>query len=42
MLRDGRIVVGVTAGAHLAVPLAVAGRYGYHRDELYFLEPFFR
>lgn len=30
--------VWLVAGGHLAVLLAVAGRYGYHRDELYFLE----
>lgn len=30
-------VLAVT-GAHLAVLLLVAGRYGHHRDELYFLE----
>jgi dolichyl-phosphate-mannose-protein mannosyltransferase len=29
--------VGVTAGILLATLLALAGRYGYHRDELYFL-----
>jgi 4-amino-4-deoxy-L-arabinose transferase-like glycosyltransferase len=30
--------VWAIAGAHLLVLLAVAGRYGFHRDELYFLE----
>lgn len=30
--------VWLVAGGHLALLLAVAGRYGYHRDELYFLE----
>jgi hypothetical protein len=29
--------VGVTAGLLLAALLALAGRYGYHRDELYYL-----
>jgi 4-amino-4-deoxy-L-arabinose transferase-like glycosyltransferase len=30
--------VVTVAAAHFALLMAVAGRYGYHRDELYFLE----
>lgn len=38
MPRRSGLIVGLIACVHLVVLLAVAGRYGYHRDELYFLE----
>lgn len=37
-LADFARPVWVVAGAHLLILLVVADRYGYHRDELYFLE----
>ena len=36
--RDGRWAVWIIAAAAAGVELAVSARYGYHRDELYFLE----
>ena len=35
--RDTRLGVAVIASAAFAVEMAVSARYGYHRDELYFL-----
>src|SRR5690349_16663003 len=36
--RTGRLGIWVIAAAAVGIELAVSGRYGYHRDELYFLE----
>ncbi len=36
--RDGRGAVWIIAAAAAGAELAVSARYGYHRDELYFLE----
>jgi hypothetical protein len=36
--RDGRREVWIIAAVAAGVELAVSARYGYHRDELYFLE----
>ena len=36
-LKDLRHIAGVTASAVLAARLAVAGRYDFFRDELYFI-----
>jgi len=35
--RTPRLGIAVIAAAAFAVEMAVSGRYGYHRDELYFL-----
>lgn len=37
-VRDGTAAVVAIACVQFAVLLTVAGRYGYHRDELYFLQ----
>src|SRR5215469_15512731 len=36
--RTGRLGIWLIAAAAVGIELAVSGRYGYHRDELYFLE----
>jgi hypothetical protein len=36
--RAGRRTVWLIAAVAVGIELAVSGRYGYHRDELYFLE----
>ena len=36
--RSPRLGVIIVAAAAFAVEMAVSARYGYHRDELYFLE----
>lgn len=37
-LRDDRLAIWLVAAVAFGVEMAVSGRYGYHRDELYFLE----
>jgi len=34
---DGRLLVGVAAGVVVVFHLVLSGRYGFHRDELYYL-----
>ena len=36
--RAPRLWIAIIAAAALGVEMAVSARYGYHRDELYFLQ----